>query len=516
MTGQQQNETLKSTLGLELRRELQQRLQGTRGRERRWRALQIASVVFAVCAGVGLLVNGLLAWQGDRLFHAPEQLRDARMTFVAAPFAFAGLCAIIAWLRPRSYAQIARLIDERCGLLDRIGTAWWFASKRDNAGFERLQVVDALQHLTTVRPQLVIPAYGSRYWILGAVVWLASLLVSQWQHQAVATLTQRVERQRAQDATNATLAEQLENTLLKDLQKMAELTGMTPQENLTLRELARDVEQKLEQLKQQGASREESLAVLSEIQASVSRASSEFNSAAVETQMQELANKLTAAESMDSVAEAMQQQDYEQAASNLEQADPQQLNDLERVTLADELQAAADEMKSQQLDQLADATQAWQEAMSQNDSAAMSTAAQQMAAQMRQQASRAAIEAALQEQLASLAEAKGQSRSGGSNIDLSTEDRSTFGRGKAGDPLQDEQTPLATDRQREELQGAAGEGPSERETMSSETADIVSTRDYQAKYDQYRRMAESALKQEALPLGHRQTIRRYFESLRPE
>ena len=35
-------------------------------------------------------------------------------------------------------------------------------------------------------------------------------------------------------------------------------------------------------------------------------------------------------------------------------------------------------------------------------------------------------------------------------------------------------------------------------------------------YQKYRKMTEAALNSEPIPLGHRQTIRRYFELIRPQ
>ena len=40
-------------------------------------------------------------------------------------------------------------------------------------------------------------------------------------------------------------------------------------------------------------------------------------------------------------------------------------------------------------------------------------------------------------------------------------------------------------------------------------------RDYRATYDKYRKISEAVLDSEPIPLGHRQTIRRYFEAIRP-
>lgn len=91
---------------------------------------------------------------------------------------------------------------------------------------------------------------------------------------------------------------QLENTLLQDLKKLADVTGMQPQENVALRELAADVQQQLEKLKRDGVTREESLATISEIQAAITRASGKFDTSQIESQMQDLAQHMAAAKSL--------------------------------------------------------------------------------------------------------------------------------------------------------------------------------------------------------------------------
>jgi hypothetical protein len=44
----------------------------------------------------------------------------------------------------------------------------------------------------------------------------------------------------------------------------------------------------------------------------------------------------------------------------------------------------------------------------------------------------------------------------------------------------------------------------------------TAARAYRDQYQKYRRMTEAALNTEPIPLGQRQTIRRYFELIRPE
>ena len=54
------------------------------------------------------------------------------------------------------------------------------------------------------------------------------------------------------------------------------------------------------------------------------------------------------------------------------------------------------------------------------------------------------------------------------------------------------------------------------ETISSEEQSQEAVRQYRKQADKYEQLSESVLSSEPIPLGHRQTIRRYFELIRPQ
>jgi hypothetical protein len=67
-----------------------------------------------------------------------------------------------------------------------------------------------------------------------------------------------------------------------------------------------------------------------------------------------------------------------------------------------------------------------------------------------------------------------------------------------------------------DLTGTPGEGPSDVETTASPEARQQAQWGYKDVYQKYRKMSEAVLDSEPIPLGHRQTIRRYFEMIRPQ
>jgi hypothetical protein len=96
----------------------------------------------------------------------------------------------------------------------------------------------------------------------------------------------------------------------------------------------------------------------------------------------------------------------------------------------------------------------------------------------------------------------------------STRPSSNWGMGISGN-VDGEKTKLDAARKRDQVQGQADEGPSETETTHSPEGRQLAARGYRETYQKYRRMTEAALNSEPIPLGHRQTIRRYFELIRP-
>ena len=87
--------------------------------------------------------------------------------------------------------------------------------------------------------------------------------------------------------------------------------------------------------------------------------------------------------------------------------------------------------------------------------------------------------------------------------------------GTSGNVIGDK-TNLLAKRKIEEITGNPGEGPAEMETMHSPEGREQAGRAYREMYQKYQKMSEAVLDSEPIPLGHRQTIRRYFELIRPQ
>jgi len=82
--------------------------------------------------------------------------------------------------------------------------------------------------------------------------------------------------------------------------------------------------------------------------------------------------------------------------------------------------------------------------------------------------------------------------------------------------LYGEQTELAGNRSAESVDGTWGSGDSEIETEVSLDGRQQAAAQYRKIYSKYRKLSDAVMVEEAVPLGHRETIRRYFERIHPD
>ncbi len=91
------------------------------------------------------------------------------------------------------------------------------------------------------------------------------------------------------------------------------------------------------------------------------------------------------------------------------------------------------------------------------------------------------------------------------------------GSGSGGDPYGTESAFPQTELETLALTGSYGEGESTVETIrSQEAAGQVTRASTDARFADYQALSEQAVHDESLPLVHRETIRRYFENIRPK
>jgi uncharacterized protein YfeS len=287
-------------------------------------------------------------------------------------------------------------------------------------------------------------------------------------------------------------------------------------DDIKLKELVQKLSETIQEMKLPGVDTKEALAKLSEMQAAITAQQAQFNVGLVDAQMQSLGEAMASTQALEGAGQALQQGKYDKAADQLEKAEPK-FDRKETKTLKEKLAQAAKAMEDGGLTELSTATT--ELAASLDDEGTAQGACKKLGNLARSQGRRKRIADLLTLATVKLGECKGNcDKNGGAKLRLrkkSETPSSKWGLAISGN-TDGEKTKLDAARKREQIQGQMGEGDSETETTHMPEGRQTAARTYREQYQKYRRMTEAALNSEPIPLGHRQTIRRYFELIRPQ
>lgn len=460
-----------------------------------------------LCAGalVGAVLGcfALLLWRFEILHITASQAWIA--LFASAITGFA-----VGLLWPSSWRATAMAIDEACNLKDRTSTALCFAKDKQHNAIRQLQMEDAMQHLSKIDAHQVVPFQVPR---LG---WAALALMAAMMVLAILPAGSKPMMAKSIDAFDvaAEQAQLLEETLLKNLEELAE-ENPTPE----LVQLLEEMKEAVEELRAPQLDQREALAKLSEMQQAVAEMAKQMDVQQVDAQLQQLAEALQAAEATSAAAKSLATQDYDNAAEKLEKIDASTMNRKEREAITESLAKISKELGEGKKGKLSEGVKELKEGLEHENQSLSKAGLTKTADVCRTQSLKKKIGESLGSQLARLAECKsncqGNKSGNNPNANKSNTPKNTWGTGKSGQATGDKKTELESQRHQEQLSGASGDGPSEKETTSSPEGRQAATRDYQQRYREYKRQMEEVLDSEPLPLGDRQTVRRYFESIRP-
>jgi hypothetical protein len=240
----------------------------------------------------------------------------------------------------------------------------------------------------------------------------------------------------------------------------------------------------------------------------------------VDAQLQELGEALQVSDATEAASQAIKSNQYEKAASELEKIDASTMTKKQRDALASNMSKLANKLGQGKKGQLGEAVQEIADGLSDEVSSKVKDGMCKAGGVCRKQGTKKKISECLACQLNRLSECKGCCQgmclAPGSNVAKSDRPSNSAGLGAANQPTGDEKTRLDSRRREENLTGAHGEGPSERETLSTVEARQGAARSYRERYTEYRKQMEEVLDREPLPLGHRETVRKYFEAIRPD
>ena len=467
--------------------QIQAKLGPIRMRQRIDRALRWGTCGLAIGAFLGSICF-LAAWLG-----APVNSLHAWTALLAS----LGLAFAAGLLWPTSWQSSARLVDGVYGLKDRTLTALDFASRTSQEPVHALQMHDALQHLSAVDAKRVVPWKSPKLVpvaiaAIGVMCGLAFLLVPQTASVAnVPTGPLDVV------LDQATL---LEETMLQDLKELAEET-----EDPELEQLVEEMQEAVEEFKEPDVDQREALAQLSEMQATLVAALKQLDVQQVDAQLQQLAEALQVSDATQAASQSLRESKYDKAAEELEKIEASSMNRKQREAMAANLAKLSSKLGQGKQGQLGEAVQEMIDGLENENSSKCKSGFCKAAGVCRKQGLKKRISECLGCQLNRLAACKGccqgQCNKPGSNVAKSDSPSNSAGSGASNRPLGDERTRLDSTRRDEDLTGIAGDGPSERETLSTAEARQDAARSYRERYTEYRKQMGGSTRQRASAVG---------------
>ncbi|MEE8450835.1 MAG: hypothetical protein V3R99_02940 [Thermoguttaceae bacterium] len=462
----------------------------------------------AKTGAVGLLIGSVAAVLPAGLRLLGVELSPAVPIVLAAAGLMLGLLTGLVWRRGWKTAAVA--VDSHYRLKDRAETALAFLDKDQATVLHELQITDTIDHLRQIDARQVVPLKMPRalpYALVALAVAVGLTLIPPSGAVAEAAPAEPL-------AQIVQEAESLEKSMIEELEELAK---EEPDEKLE--KLVDELKELVAEMKEPGVDHRDALAKLSEMQAAIAAAMAEYNLEAVDAALQAVAEAMAPAEAMRAAAKSLQEGKYNKAAEQLERIDPSQIAPKEAKTITKKLAKVLQDMQDANQGQLSDATTLLCEGLESGDESKCKSGACKLAGLCRKQGLRKGIAKCLGCQLGKLAECKGACRgngNGGSSVAKSDSPKNTWGLGASGKPLGEEATSIDSNRNRRDITGTQGDGPSEKAVFHAPDGRQQAARSYREEYEKFQKMSEAVLQSESLPLGHRQTIRRYFESIRPQ
>lgn len=478
------------------------------------------------------------AWQRVRLTQLLTVSLGAGLALAVVAFFYGPAASLLPWwlgltalaavgvlvlgaTRQWSAAQRAQWVDRAGGWPDEV-LALTEAGDRDDFWARQLRA--------RVEADLASPGWQEGWkihWPAGArrrlALWMATALVLMLQSMAWSAAMAPVPPDAALEARLAAVEEMVERW---EQEPPPTVDEQTWEETVArMRERLAETEEKLTE--------KELLMTLSDLEAQLEALAAREAEESLAREAEAVAAALEQLAGMEAAAEAMRERDFAEAAErmrqtaqNLEESPPQELAK-DREQARRELERARDRTKANQ--QASEALEQMAQASNRNDSQQMAEAARQLSEASERQGQRSQG----QQQLAQMMQQLDEQREGepsetpgagqgapGQPQPMEGEDPASgiaAGEQDHDDPF-GRQTELATDR--DEIQ-VSGQLRDEGESMVStfrttegQAASDVATQ-AGAEYQQYEKLSREAIDNEALPLSHRETIRRYFEAIRP-
>ena len=458
------------------------------------------------CASVGLFFGGI---QGCVLSLIRMQSHGSfSWLWILAGVALPTIAGVaFAVVHGRSLNLAARSIDQACGLKDRIQTALQFLSISTADSLHRLQIEDADSHLRSLVPEKLAPIVAPKFWnvsiLLCAVAILlafASVPVSSAMASSVVNPVVAAQAARAAESMEA----------IEQFQK--------EQSDPALEEMLKEMNQQLESLEQPGVAPKEALAKLSEMENALQEMQKQLSTGSTEKQIKEVGEALSLSEATAAAGDAMSKGDLQKAAAELSSMELPKLDRKTEKAVTEKLeQAERNAAASSKNQDVKKSIEKMRQGLSKGDKAAFEDGARSLAKECEIQAQKKQLSELLKKQAQSLGECKAECEGEARAVAQGpNKGGNKAGKGSGGDQRGEKTAKQNTGKEMKISGQDSGEGDVDTTTSTNPEQEQKAVREYRQKAAKYEAISESALESETIPIGHRQTIRRYFELIRPQ
>jgi hypothetical protein len=483
----------------------------TRRAGHRLRLERLKGALFKVFLGLAL-VEG--AWAGCLLFR-----REWIAGFpCAAMIVGAALVVVTAWecFRPTDPKWIHRQIDRRLGLPDTVLSTAELSGEDSWLG--RLRA-DTLARVGSVNWSQVWPApwpKGSSHSVFSSIALFALL---GFLYQADLDFRRVLANRPAQRDPRAAALE----ALFQDWDKAKE-------KDESLKKLMESIAPVRQQLSASKGDERQQLASLNRLEEIVAAEKAKLAGQSIEAQAAKLANAFQSMEGMGALAAALRKNDFDKAAECAKQQAEALAAEKAQVPNGAKEAGQAAQQLSQQLGkegaqgQLSQALSQFSQGAKEGDRKKMSSGLGSLQQSLGKQGARESESKRLSTQLSQLGFCKnpGEGKSSGMNLmpRLSMMKQKQPGKGAGSETDLNRfgaETQLASERHEELMKNTAGEGESETTTVKSAQGQSEALRTARAtSFQEYQKLSQQAIADEAIPAAHREAIKRYFEKIRPD
>jgi hypothetical protein len=296
------------------------------------------------------------------------------------------------------------------------------------------------------------------------------------------------------------------------------------QQDPELEKLLQELQSTLEEMKEPGVDPKEAMAKLSEMESALIEMQAQLNDPQAAAQLEKVGQALTLSPEMAQAGHALSKGDLDKAAEQLAKLDMPELDRQTEKSILEKLEQAksqADSKKSSKQEkaenQIDRATDQMRQGLGQGNRSKFNEGAKGLSNETKKLSKRKKLSSLLKKQCESLSECKSECENECQSESTAKSSNPDNQAGKsAGDKAPGEKTSALTANQQMKLNGQdTGLGQSDTDTEKSDPQQEESLRAYRAQAEKFQSLSETALESESIPMGHRQTIRKYFESIRP-